>query len=217
MADHIGGREPADGDAFDPFQHLGRFAEAAHHPWGQVHLGGIASHHHAGVFAQPGEQHAHLAGGCVLGLIEDHKGIGQGATAHVGQGRHFDNPLLEQGSGAFGPQQGVEGVVEGAQVGIHLLLEVSREEPQPFAGLHRWSGEHQALHLALGQHAHGQHRGQKGFACAGRAQGQGEVVAFHGLDVGLLLQGARPQRFAVLAFGQHLAPHLLVFLPPAGI
>ena len=152
-----------------------------------------------------------------MGLIEDHKGIGQGATAHVGQGRHFDHPLLEQGSGAFGPQQGVEGVVEGAQVGIHLLLEVSREEPQPFAGLHRWSGEHQALHLALGQHAHGQHRGQKGFACAGRAQGQGEVVAFHGLDVGLLLQGARPQRFAVLAFGQHLAPHLLVFLPPAGI
>ena len=97
------------------------------------------------------------------------------------------------------------------------MLEVSRQEPQPFAGLHRWPGEYQALHLALGQHPHGQHRGQKGFACARRAQGQGEVVAFHGLDVGLLLQGAGPQRFAVLAFGQHLAPHLLVFLPPAGI
>ena len=94
-----------------------------------------------------------------MGLIEDHEGIGQGAAPHVGQGSHLDHPFLQQARGAFGPQEGVEGVVEGAQVGIHLLLQITRQKAQPLARFHRRPGQHQPFHLAFGEHAHRQHGG----------------------------------------------------------
>ena len=42
-------------------------------------------------------------------------------------------------------------------------------------------------------------------------------MAFHRLDIGLLLEGAGAQQFAVLAFGEHLAGQVLMVVTPAAI
>ena len=217
MTHHIGGAQPADGHPFHPLQHLGRLDQAAELTRRQIDLGGVAGDDHPRSLAQTGEHHAHLGGGGVLGLIEDHEGIGQGAAAHVGQRRHLDHVLLDQGGGALLAQQGVQGVVEGAQVGVHLLLQVAWQEAEPLACLHGGAREDQPLHLALLQHAHGLHGSQEGLAGAGGAEGQGEVVALDRLHVGLLFEGARAQQLAGLAAGQHLAAELLVFFAAAGV
>ena len=111
----------------------------------------------------------------------------------------------------------MQGVVEGAQVGVHLLLQVAGQEAEALAGLHGRAGEDQPLHLALLEHAHGQDRGQEGLAGAGRSQGQGEVMAFHRLHVGLLAQGAGAQQLAALAAGQHLLGQSTVVFAPAAV
>ena len=217
MAHHIGGREPADGNALHAIEHLGCFHQAAELVAGQIDLAGVAGHHHAGVFAQAGQHHAHLRGGGVLGLIEDHKRLSQGAAAHVGQRRHFDDVFLDQGRCALRAQQAVQRVIERPQIGVHLLLQVTGQKAQALTGFHRRSGEDDPLHLALLQAAHRLHHRQKGFAGAGRAQRQGEVVALHRLDVLLLPQGARAQQFAVLAAGQHLLAEVAMLVAAAGV
>ena len=52
----------------------------------------------------------------------------------------------------------MEGVVEGTQVGIHLLLQIPGQKAEALAGFHRRSGEDQPLDLALLQHLDGLNR-----------------------------------------------------------
>ena len=105
----------------------------------------------------------------------------------------------------------MQSVIKGPQIGIHFLLEIPRKEAQALPRFNRRPGEHQTLHLALGQHAHGQHRGQKRLAGSGRPEREGEIVALHRLHVGLLPEGAGPQQVAALILGQHLLAHGFMF------
>ncbi len=39
----------------------------------------------------PGQDHLHLLGGGVLGLVDDHEGVGERPAPHEGDGRHFQS------------------------------------------------------------------------------------------------------------------------------
>src|SRR5919108_2327115 len=51
----------------------------------QVDLGDVASHHHPGAEAEPGQEHLHLLGTRVLGLVEDHERVINRAASHKSQ------------------------------------------------------------------------------------------------------------------------------------
>ena len=116
-------------------------------PPGDVDLGDVAGDDRLGVEAHAGEEHLHLLDGGVLGLVDDDEGVVEGAAAHEGQGRDLDHVALEELVDLFGIEQVVEGVVERAQVGVDLLLEVAGQEAEPLAGLDRGTGEDDAVDL----------------------------------------------------------------------
>ena len=111
----------------------------------------------------------------------------------------------------------MQSVVERTQIGVHLLLQVARQEPQALPSFNSRPGENQALHLAFGEHPNRENGGKKSFAGAGRAEGKGEVVALHGIHVFLLAQRARAQQVALLALRQHLLTHGGVVIAAAGV
>ena len=111
----------------------------------------------------------------------------------------------------------MQSVVERTQIGVHLLLQVARQEAQALPGFNSRPGENQTLHLAFGEHPNRENGGEKGFAGAGRTEGKGEVVALHGVHVFLLAQGARAQQVALLAFRQHLLAHGGMVIAAAGV
>ena len=57
----------------------------------KIDLGDVPGDDALGIHADACEQHEHLLGGSILRLIENDKGIVQGATAHIGKRRHFDD------------------------------------------------------------------------------------------------------------------------------
>ena len=85
----------------------------------------------------------------MLGLVEDEKAVGDGASADVGEGFHFDNALFDElvvglaaglggglgfalfALGAFGgggDHEEVEGIVDGLEPGAHFLFQGAGEE-----------------------------------------------------------------------------------------
>ena len=160
---------------------------------GQVDLAHIAGHHRAGAKADPGQKHLHLLWRCVLGLVQNHKRIVQGAPSHERQGRDLQRLAFKRLVHCVEPHQLVQGVVQGAQVGVHLLAQVTRQKAQPFAGFHGWAGQDDALHCAALQGVHGHGDRQVGFAGAGRANAKGDVLGGDVVQVQRLVGGACAQ------------------------
>src|SRR5439155_607286 len=129
------------------------------------------------------EEHFHLLGGGVLGLVENDERMVQRAAAHVGERREFDRAALEELPGLVETQKVVERVVERAQVGIDLLSKISREEPKAFARLDRGPHQHDALHGIALQRVHRARDGEIGLAGARGTDRESDVVLEDILDV----------------------------------
>ena len=82
-------------NAFDPRQQAHRVGESGSLAWRQIDLAGVAGHHHATVFAEPGQQHFHLHRRRVLGFIQDNGGVRQGPPAHEGERCDLDFSRLQ--------------------------------------------------------------------------------------------------------------------------
>jgi len=152
-------------------------------------LGDIAGDDGARVVAQAGEEHEHLLPGAILGFVEDNEGVVQGAAAHVGERGDFDGAAALVFLDLLGGEHIVEGIVEGAEVGGDFLVEIAGEEAQGFAGLHGGSGKDDAGDLVFAEGEDGHGHGEVGFAGAGGAYAQSEVVFAGGLDVAFLADG----------------------------
>ena len=85
-------------------------------------------------------------------------------------------PARQQLVGLLEVHHVVERVVERAQVGVDLLLQLPGRKPEPLARLDRRAGEDDALDLLLHQGADGQRHRQVGLAGAGRADAEHDVV-----------------------------------------
>ena len=79
--------------------------------------------------------------------------------------------------------QFIQGVVQRAQVGVHLLCQVARQKAQALAGLNRRARQHNALHRAALQGIHGAGHCQIGLARACGPNAEGDVVGGNVLQV----------------------------------
>ena len=204
MAHHVALVEAGDGDAGHAFHRLQRVAHAGAGAGGEIDLGEVAGDDHAGAFAHAGEEHLHLHRGGVLRFVENDEGMGQGAAAHEGERGDLDLPGAHAAGDLVAGHHVVQRVVERAQVGIDLFLEVAGQEAEAFAGFDGGAGEHDAVHLAGGEHGHGLGDGEVGLAGAGGAEGEDHFVAGQQVHVGGLARGARADGAALGADGRKI-------------
>ena len=164
----------------------------------EVDLGGVAGDDDFRFLPEAGEGHEHLLAGGVLGLVEDDEGTGEGAATHEGERCDLDDSLIEVALGFLGVEHVVDCVVERAEVGGYLFLEVSGEETERLARLDGGAGEDDAVDGALFQHVQAHGHGQVGLAGARGAEAECDIVFLYGPDVGELVGGAWGYGLAVL-------------------
>ncbi len=189
MAHHVRPGELADGDALHPLQHPHGLLQPGHLVRRQVDLGGVPGDDDLGPEAQPGEEHLHLLPAGVLGLVQDDEAVVQRPAPHIGQGGHLDVSPLHVLLIRLRPQHIKQRVVQGAQVGVYLGLQVPRQEAQPLPGLHRGAGEDDPVHLLLPEGRHRRRHRQIGLARPGGAYADGDGVVFDGVHILLLADG----------------------------
>ena len=191
MAHDVAGAQLHERDAVDALQAAHRVAEARRHVAGQVDLRRVAGDDHARPFAEARQEHQHLRDRRVLRLVEDHERAVQRAAAHVGERTHLDHFALEPAHARARIEQVLQRVVHRAQVGIDLLLVVTRQEAELLAGLDGRTHEHETAHEATTHRLDGLRNGEVGLAGAGRPHREHDVVLLHRREVDLLARGAR--------------------------
>ena len=174
--------EPDSLDASQQLLDAGQAAAPAVH----VHLGDIAGDHSPGAEADAGQEHLHLLGGGVLGLVEDDEARIERAAPHERQWRHLDGASLQKPLHSLAAHHVVQRVVEGAQVGIDLGHQVAGEESEPLPRLDRGTGEDDAGHLAVVERPHGHRNRQPTLARTGRPDPEGDDALAHHVGVALL-------------------------------
>ena len=145
------------------------------------------------------EEHLQLSQGGVLGLVQDDEGAVQGPAPHVGQRRDLDDALLHEYLQLAGMDHVMQGIVQGLEVRVQLLLHVAGQESQSLAGLHCRACEYQFLHLLVFQRPDSQRDGRVRLTCACRAEGEDEVVAVVLVDQTALVAGAGLDDAALIA------------------
>src|SRR5947209_5900078 len=188
VADDVARVEVHEAEAVDAAQHLVEAHEAAAST-GNIDLGHVAGDDGPGTEPDAGQEHLHLLGRGVLGLVEDDEAVVQRPATHIGQGRHLDRASLEQALGPLELEHVVEGVVEGAEVGVDLGHEVAGQEPEALARFDGGTGEDDAVHLLVLQRLHTEGDGQVGLAGARRANHERDDVVPDGVGVVLLAAG----------------------------
>ena len=186
MADDIVGGELGEGDALHADQNLHRVKEAGALAGGEIDLARVASDHHARALAHAGQEHFHLHRRRVLGLVEDDEGMGEGAPAHEGERGDLDLAAGQASRHLLGRHHVVERVIERAEIGIDLLLEIAGQEAEPLAGLDGGAREHDAVDTAGLQHRHRLRHREIGFAGAGWADREHRFRAGEEFDIAQL-------------------------------
>ena len=121
----------------------------------KVYLRDIAGDHNFGAKAQAGEEHLHLRGRGVLGLVKDDKGIIERSAAHIGQRGDLDDAGFHELRNHFWVEHVPQGVVQRAQVRVNLVIERARQEAELLPCLHGRAGEDNARDLLGLQGLHG--------------------------------------------------------------
>ena len=70
-----------------------------------VDLGDVAGHDRLRAEADPGQEHLHLLGAGVLGLVEDDEAPVRASAPHEGKRRHLDRPRVQQALAPSGPSR----------------------------------------------------------------------------------------------------------------
>ena len=138
--------------------------------------------------AEAREEHLHLLGRGVLGLVEDDERVVERAPAHEGERRDLDHALLHVGRQAVGVEHVVERVEERPKVGIDLREHVAGQESEPLAGLDGRAREDDARDLAVVQRRDGERHREIGLAGARRADAERHGRAADRVDVALLVE-----------------------------
>ena len=204
VADDVDVFEVTEVDAFDAVEDVESFEQAGLLGIGKIGLGEVAGDDGFGVVAEAGDEHLHLLGGGVLGLVHDDEGVGRGTATHEGERRDFDDVGLEEFIDLDGVEEIVEGVVEGAKIGIDLLLERAGQETEAFSGFNGGADEDDAADFFGYEGGDGHGNGEVGLSGAGGAEAEGHIGLFDGLDV-LALVGAAGLDHALDSGGALLA------------
>src|SRR5580704_7469530 len=195
VANNIAFVEIHEADAFHAAQNIHRVDQTAALAGGQVDLREIAGNNHLGIETLPREHHLHLLRRTVLGFVQNDETVVQSAAAHERNGCYFNDGTLEQLFHLLRLQHVVEGIVQRAEIGVHFFLQIARQETQAFAGLHRWTGQHDTAYTLVDQCGHRHGYGEIGFSGTGGTDTKNQVVAFDGFHVAPLIDSFWRQRF----------------------
>src|SRR5205823_7169737 len=130
VSHHVACTQVDEPQAVDPTEHLvetDQTAAAARH----VDLRDVARDHGLRSETDAREEHLHLLGRGVLGLVEDDEAVIEGTATHECEGRHLDGPSLEKALGPLRFEHVVQRVIERTEVGVDLGHEVAGQEAQP--------------------------------------------------------------------------------------
>src|ERR1700761_4154218 len=147
VPDHVRARQPGEVDVRDTVEDVLYHAQAAHLAFRQVDLGDVAGHHDLRPEPEAGEEHLHLLGRGVLRLVENDERVIQRPTTHKGQRGYFNRARSRELRNRLGVDRVVQGVVEGAQVRVDLLVERAGEEGKAFTRLDGRAGENDPVDL----------------------------------------------------------------------
>src|SRR5690554_141172 len=187
MAYHVGRVEKGKAQAFDILQHMQDMLEAGLAAARQVNLGNIAGNDCGRAETYARQEHFHLCAGGVLAFVQDDKAVVQGAATHICQRGYLNNLTFNQPVDVVGPEHFVEGIVEGAQVRVDFLAQVSRQKAKLFARFHGWTYQQDALNGATLQSIHRTGYRKIGFAGTSRTDTKVDIVLLDRADVALLI------------------------------
>ena len=143
-----------------------------------------------------------------MGLVQNHEGTVQGASAHIGQGRDFDGAVRHHLLDGARIQHLAQSIVEGAQVGVDFIGQGPGQEAQSFARFDRGARQDEARNLAFQQGPHRARHRQIGFPSPGRPDGESDGVILDVAHIGGLTWGFGSDN--PLGIHQHRAGNLLV-------
>jgi len=143
---------------------------------GKVHLGDVARDDSPTRRSEASQEHFHLQGGRVLGLVQNDKRAVQRSSSHVGQRHDFDDMALHVATKLVQRKHVLQRVVERPQIGVHLLTQVAGKESQSFTGLHSRTAQHDPFHLARLERGYGEGHGGVCLARTGRADREYDIV-----------------------------------------
>ena len=185
-------RQPHLARAADALQTSHRVDQSAAHVRRQIDLRRVAGNDDFRVHAHARQKHLHLRDGRVLRFVENDERIVQRPAAHVGQRNHLDQILLGVAANLVVIHHLAQGIQQRPQVRIDFRLQVARQKAQAFAGFDRRPHQHDFPNQLLLQRGRRHRHGQIGFARAGRADAQNQVVLGDRLDVFGLARRPRP-------------------------
>jgi len=125
----------------------------------------------------------------VLGFVEDDEAVIEGAAAHEGQRRDLDGRSFEELLYFFSFQHVVEGVVQRAEVGIHLFLQGAGEKSEALAGFDGRASQNDTADALANERLNGHGYREVGFAGSGGADAEDEVVALDRFEIAALRNG----------------------------
>src|SRR5581483_11737588 len=177
-------------DALHAFQNFHGLNQAAS-LIGQIDLSDVARNQRLGIKPKAGDEHLHLLGGGVLGLVKNNERIVESAAAHERDRRNLDDVLFQIPVHLLELEHVIQSVIQRPQVGIDLFLQRTRQEAQTLSRFNRRAGEYDAVHL-FGRQSRNCHRDSKiRFARAGGTNAKDHVVAFDGVKVTALIEALR--------------------------
>ena len=110
-------------------------------------------------------------------LVENDKRVGERAAAHIRQRRNLNYAALLHALAGLRAEHVKHRVIQWAQIGIDLLVEVAGQEAELFARLHRRTGQHNALNLLALERGNGHRHRQIGFARTRGTNAESQRVA----------------------------------------
>ena len=161
------------------------------------------------------QEHLHLLAGGVLRLVEDDEAVVERAAAHVRQRRDLDVTALKILRVGVRAEHLEERVVQRAQVGVDLVLQVAGQKAQPLARLNRRAREDDAVDALGAKRRDCLRHGEVSLAGAGRADAERDRVLLNGIQIRALTERLGLDGLALGRDAHHIARKLLNFLLPA--
>ena len=159
--------------------------------------------------AKAGQEHLHLFRRCILRLVQDNVGIVQGAAAHIGKRRDLDQSLFHICLEFLRAHDLIEGIVERAQIGVDLALQIAGQKAQFLTGFNSGTRQDDPLHFTVHKSRDRHGHGQEGLAGSCRAVGKDDQIITDRIDIFLLSHRLGAHRLSAHSVADDIAVHLL--------
>ena len=186
VADHVPLVEIDEFDALDVAQNLPHLNQAGDPFRRQIHLRDVARNNHLGMETKPGEKHLHLLRRGVLRFVENDERIVQCTAPHKAERRNLDVAPLDRARSPFHIHHVEQGIVQGAEIGIHFGIHIAGQKADLFARLNSRPRENDAAHFFLHEGTDRHRHSQISFAGPSGADTDHDVVRLNGFDIGFL-------------------------------